>query len=637
MKNLKKSFLFFFVLFICLNKINSFAQQRSDSLFKYYSKSKETNKSIEYKLIAINKLINLSKSQNNNKYLLKGYNRKSYLYYKLKKYDSAIITAKLLLDKSVILKDTLKILLAYKKLADYNRHNDNLLLSIKNYKKHKNFNLSNKDTLSIIKDLRFIASLQNILGFQFESETNAIEALKLVDRLKTNTKKEIKIKLGLYNQLGILYKELNNYDKALELFDKALMIATEQNNINTILNNKANIYIKQNKFEKAINEFENLYLKTLKSKNKLKIAQVLNNLGTAQSKINNPKALSNLLTALKIRVKEKSDLGKYSSYINLATYYKERNDSKKVLFYATKAYNIASKIKSSSDKVEALSFIVAIDNNNKIVEYKTLTDSITKARQANANKYAAMKYDYTEKEKLAKESEIKLKNSEIKQAKERFYKFIYLTIGILLLLISLFTFFIQKSKTKKEKLKQVYITETRISQKVHDEVANDVYGIITKLQTNENQNIEILDDLERVYNKTRDISKENSIINFSGDFSTILQDLLTSYKNDKVNVITRNLNKMDWSKVSKLKKTTIYRVLQELMTNMKKHSKASATVITFNKKNQKIHINYKDNGIGCKINKNTGLQNTENRIQSVNGSITFESQINKGFEVKITI
>ncbi|MFT6754570.1 MAG: signal transduction histidine kinase, partial [Urechidicola sp.] len=50
-------------------------------------------------------------------------------------------------------------------------------------------------------------------------------------------------------------------------------------------------------------------------------------------------------------------------------------------------------------------------------------------------------------------------------------------------------------------------------------------------------------------------------------------------------------------------KITIYRILQELMTNMKKHSKASHVVITFIQKPKRIFINYLDNSIGGKLKK----------------------------------
>lgn len=83
----------------------------------------------------------------------------------------------------------------------------------------------------------------------------------------------------------------------------------------------------------------------------------------------------------------------------------------------------------------------------------------------------------------------------------------------------------------------------------------------------------------------------------------------------------------------------MYRVLQELMVNMKKHSQCTIASITFTTSNKQLQINYSDNGIGTDnlINLKNGLQNAENRILSINGTLTFDTALNKGFKVKIQI
>src|SRR5690606_11233305 len=190
---------------------------------------------------------------------------------------------------------------------------------------------------------------------------------------------------------------------------------------------------------------------------------------------------------------------------------------------------------------------------------------------------------------------------------------------------------------KKDKIQVVFNTETHISKKVHDEVANDIYHVMTKLQRNSNNKEELLDDLEKVYNRTRDISKGISAINVKNNFNDLLYDLLISYKSNEVSVIANNLSKVDWKEIDDIKRATIYRVLQELMTNMRKHSKASIVLISFNQIKKNIIIDYKDNGIGCNLIRNNGLQNVENRIASLKGTITFESEKENGFRAKITI
>ena len=88
------------------------------------------------------------------------------------------------------------------------------------------------------------------------------------------------------------------------------------------------------------------------------------------------------------------------------------------------------------------------------------------------------------------------------------------------------------------------------------------------------------------------------------------------------------------------KKIIVYRVLQELLVNMKKHSQCSLVVIAFKKTENKLQIDYSDNGLGAafdKINSRNGLQNVENRILAIKGTITFDTKPDKGFKTSFTI
>jgi signal transduction histidine kinase len=323
--------------------------------------------------------------------------------------------------------------------------------------------------------------------------------------------------------------------------------------------------------------------------------------------------------------------------MSLTEYFTDRNDKVKAKVYSNNAYDISVKTNNKLDRIKALSYIVELNNGERIIEYKYLIDSIASAKQKNENKFSYIKYNYNKKEKEAQEIKIKYIQSELKAAKEKSNKIVSQFIGIFLLLISIFSYFILKSKHKKDKIQQVYITETRISKKVHDELANDVYQVISKLQGNLNVKDEILDDLENLYARARDISKENGTLDVNDHYEVLLNDLLLSYKNNHVNIITRGIPKIDWNSIDPLKKITLYRVLQELMVNMKKHSQATNVALTFNESNNKINVTYTDNGKGCKIKKGTGLLNMENRIKSIKGTIIFESEINKGFKAKITV
>lgn len=517
----------------------------------------------------------------------------------------------------------------YSDLANNPKSNNSLADAYMFFKNEKDKSVIDKDTFSTVNYLRQIAIIEYELGDYYSSENSIVKALSYLT-VNIDNDFSTKSKVGLYNQLGRIYMVLLDYSSALKYFNEGLKLAESEENINIIKNNKALVYIEQLKYELAEKEFYEVYQNSKNSKDLKQVSRALDNLGYVESKLNRPNAINKLNAALKIRIKINDQNGLYSSNKYLSKYYYDKKDYLKAEYYANEAYEIAKSLRSSSYIEDALENIITLSKDQKILEYKKVKDSIDNAKQLAENKYALVKFNYFEQEKIAN-------NYRLENEKEKSTKILYQALGFLVFIISIFLYFILKSKHKKDKIQQAYITETRISKKVHDEVANDVYQVMTKLQEDSSIKENILDDLDNIYSRTRDISRENSALDVNDYFEITLNDLFLSYKNENINIITRNIPKIDWNTIEAFKKITLYRVLQELMVNMKKHSQATNVALTFNASNNRIGITYKDNGIGCKIKKGTGLLNMENRIKSIKGTIIFESEINKGFKAKIIV
>jgi two-component system, NarL family, sensor histidine kinase ComP len=87
----------------------------------------------------------------------------------------------------------------------------------------------------------------------------------------------------------------------------------------------------------------------------------------------------------------------------------------------------------------------------------------------------------------------------------------------------------------------------------------------------------------------------------------------------------------------------IYRIVQELLTNASKHSKATLVHITLGSNNESIYLNYRDNGVGMDLSllqpsfQHMGLSGVKERVLSLEGEIHFHSTVGEGLEVSICI
>lgn len=485
-----------------------------------------------------------------------------------------------------------------------------------------------KNDLAVVYNFIYIAQAQQQIGELHDGDAVATQALQLLDAVDRDAAYD-NYRLTLYNILGNIQNELKNYDKALKHYEAALRLNNDPKDRITLINNMGTIYDKKEDFKNAIVTFTNAYQEALTFNDPAITARALDNLGFAQSKINDANGLKNMLAALNTRLDMNHVPGILTSYLHLATYYKNSGDDLTAINYANKAVALAHATNNPDFQLNALNAYAGLNNDENIVKLMHLRDSLDVANLQVQNKYASEKYNSVKNEKAAL---IATQNAEKKH-----YQIIIAVILIaLLVILSFFSYLYIKARHKKEKLQEVYNTETRISRKIHDELANDVYHVMARLQV-EPKNNRLIDDLENIYNRTRDIAQETSSIDALNNFEQTLNDLFISYKSDKINIITKNSQIVHWEHINIIQKQTIHRVLHELLINMKKHSQATVVVVSFEQDQKKIIINYRDNGHGCDLIKGNGLQNAENRIASINATITFETEVHKGFRATITV
>lgn len=501
------------------------------------------------------------------------------------------------------------------------------------------YNIANKQYAQLKDTVMQIICLQNISKIQVSfadyngSEKTAINALTILKE-KTSSSKHL-----LLNTLARISRNKHNYKEAIYWNNKALKATRTNSDSITTLQNKSLSYRDLKQYSKAITIFDSLLQHPIK--NSYSKARIIDNLAYTKWLQNNHN--STVIPALKkaerMRTETKDWIGLNASYAHLSDVYLLINP---VIShnYALKMLAIATQLNSPEDRLEALQKLLktevsSIELKKHYNNYIHISDSLKIIKQQQELHYSKLKYD-TEKNR-ADNLKLTISNThkDIILAKKKIQNIVGYTVLSLISISIIAIAVYRRKKLQQEKREEIYKTETRISKKLHDEVANDLVHIMNNVQYS-NQNKEaLLENLQKLYLLTRNISHQNSRIKAGKQFEEELKNMLDGFSSPKTKIILRNISSTALKSLKKDLQRDIFRILQELMVNMQKHSKASLVVVSFEKKGSQYTISYADNGQGTdltKIKSNNGLSNMESRIKNIDGTITFESEVNKGFK-----
>jgi tetratricopeptide (TPR) repeat protein len=506
------------------------------------------------------------------------------------------------------------------------------------FDKAKALFLANKDTLGAGKCLVNMAIIATDQGDYFGGQELSIAAFSFFNRTEKDHLPYLKSNI---NNLGIASYNLKNYDQAIAFYKQSLNYKPDLSARLVIENNIANAYSMKGNFSKALSLYQHVLAES--KTNEINYARSLTNVAMTkwrQSKTYN--AAPELLIALAIRLRAEDNWGLNSSYAHLSEFYEDRNlDSARI--YAIKRYHWAKQNTNVDDEISALRQLIRVSPHQNIRTYfliqQSLTDSVQTARNAAKNQFALIRY----------ESE-KSKTDNLKLQKENAEKRLHIVKQNAVILIALLLFLLgavyarlwyRKRNQGMELASKNAIKDSQLqtSKRVHDVVANGLYRMMAEI---ENQQVfdkdDILDKIEDLYEKSRDISYEKPA-KMQQDFSQQLSLSLRSFATTSIKVAIAGNSAELWQDVSPDIRFELTTVLQELMVNMSKHSNATNVVIRFERMEKLFHIYYQDNGIGIADNVtfNNGLTNTGNRMASMGGTITFETIAEHGLKIHICL
>lgn len=189
---------------------------------------------------------------------------------------------------------------------------------------------------------------------------------------------------------------------------------------------------------------------------------------------------------------------------------------------------------------------------------------------------------------------------------------------------------------------------TKVAQELHDSLGHSLMALSMHLEfakkicTAKPEKVEeVLAQSEKIAKSSiNDLRKAVTLLNCEieiTDFDDSIEKLVNNFylvSNLKINYIQN----ISLNNLSTLIKTSIYKTIQECVTNSLKHGSATEISIKIKVDNKNIEVIITDNGIGCNnIVKSTGLNGIENRIISLNGTVYYFSHDNLGFGIKLSI
>jgi signal transduction histidine kinase len=622
---------------VACKRSNSFSENsnavRQDSASIFFDKGKAAE-DIRDKISNFNKALQVTKSKKDT-LITDILDYKIYYHNRIKEYDSSLYFSDSLINSAKTQKDTGQIAkgyyrksIAFRSLNQYEKQFENAFRASK-------LDLSIGDTSSAGRRLSEMAFAQSLMtdyiGAQ-ESGTEALEYLPEADSSYIS---------NAYNTIATAYRNQGFYKDAAKEWRNALRYATTTRDSLSNLNNIALTLQDRKKYDEAREIFKDIIARS-KEINKASQARFIDNHAyTKWLQDSSANVIDELLQAVKIRKIENDKNGLLASYDHISNYYHFRNKELSIK-YADSLLQIAQITNSKTAQLSALQKLIQLLPSNKTKNLSNsfilLNDSIRKENIRAKNLFAKIKYDEEQKQKeidnlQAETLKQKLQTEELKN------QTIILSLGGLLLLVSGgFGFYYLRQKHSREKIRETHETETRISKKIHDELANDVYNVMSGLQ--EIAPDEMMDKLEHIYHRTRNISRENSNIPINQNYLPHLLSTLGSTAGESTKIIIRGEDEINWNSLNPEKKIILYRVLQEIMINMNKHSQASLVAIIFSEEQNFMKVQYSDNGVGLsneRLKSENGIQNMENRIFSIKGKLNFESEQDKGLKIFIQI
>lgn len=555
--------------------------------------------------------------------------------------------------------------LIYQSQGDYKKAKDHFL-------KSKEVRIAIKDTLAIARILNNIGTLERVEGNTELAFENLFEALKIFETMQATTSlgRTYINMANVYEDEGQLEKAASNYQEALKIFETTrdtLEIATTSYNLANIyyltdeLGEAKALALKSQQYYALVNNWEGM----------ADILNILAAIAWDQDQLEEARQYFKEGIAI-YEANGDESIGLCDLYTNLGIIQVELKQPQKALSALKEARRLLTGKGSIEDHLyldnNFAEAFHAMNQYDSAYHYQTLArnrqDSLYQVEKTEAIAEMQTKYETERKEKeLAEERLLREK-----YANQRSLLF-QLLIASLVILGLLYLFFRQRQKAaaiiaqqkakiheqevadllQEQELKMVNaalegqeVERRRIAKDLHDRLGSMLTtlkwrfdGLLERETTSAKK--EPLEEanqmLDNAYHEVRRIAHDmnSGVLNKFGLVPALEELASTLQKNGtmKVEVQTFGLTK----RLDTALEIIVYRIIQELVSNVLKHAQATELSIQVNNIDNNLQIAVEDNGLGFdaqKMKEGMGLKNIEARLQSWNGQLEVDSELGRG-------
>ncbi|MDF0705898.1 tetratricopeptide repeat-containing sensor histidine kinase [Flagellimonas okinawensis] len=544
--------------------------------------------------------------------------------------------------------------------------------------------LGNKDPMlkaSILSTRGGIYSKSGDVTLALSTQLEAKAILEQIDatQLEENAAAQLTgKKLVLYNSLANLYLKIDDYDNALKNYDEAYNLAVKDEralpNTAIILSNKGELLYKMKRYEEALETAHDAKKMKIRAKLPERFVAVSNyHIGRALYQLDSVDvALDYLNNALTQSLDNQYTHGEMLALAERGLIYLQQGNFENALKDCSRSLELAEAMNEIETKIEACDCLYKTQSKlgnfesslKNFERYTQLKDSLFNEKNVRKITQLGMQYEF---DKRDAEQELLIAK------KNRQQKLILWGVGVLFVFGLLASIFFRKrliyQKTITEQQQAIQEQEivklrqnnritamnsmiegqekerARIAKDLHDglgSLLSSVKSHYIAVTENHTSNKETVDKTEQLIdyacNEVRRIS-HNMVphtLAVSG-LSDGIKDLADRLTIDNYEV-TLDINKLP--KLDATKEAMVYRLVQEIVSNIKKHAKAKSIFIQLYAHNDQVFLTVEDDGVGfdlyeSKNKKGLGLKNIESRVAYLNGEIDWDSKQGKGTTINI--